>query len=80
MGKGGRTGAAAVARYLVSECCLGGWSGQGDALEKAEFYSSAETYWRRHWHPTPVLLPGKSPWTEEPGRLQSTRSQRVGHD
>ena len=20
------------------------------------------------------------PWTEEPGRLQSTRSQRVGHD
>ena len=22
-------------------------------------------------HPTPVLLPGKIPWTEEPGRLQS---------
>ena len=22
------------------------------------------------WHPTPVLLPGKIPWTEEPGRLQ----------
>ena len=21
--------------------------------------------------PTPVFLPGKSPWTEEPGRLQS---------
>ena len=30
--------------------------------------------------PTPVFLPGESPWTEEPGRLQSTRSQRVGHD
>ena len=22
------------------------------------------------WHLTPVLLPGKSPWTEEPGGLQ----------
>ena len=26
---------------------------------------------RRQWYPTPVLLPGKIPWTEEPGRLQS---------
>ena len=26
------------------------------------------------------ILPWKIPWTEEPGRLQSTRSQRVGHD
>ena len=25
--------------------------------------------WRRAWHPTPVFLPGESPWTEEPGRL-----------
>ena len=23
------------------------------------------------WHPTLVLLPGESPWTEEPGGLQS---------
>ena len=29
--------------------------------------------------PTPVLLPGESPWTEEPGRLQSTGSHRVRH-
>ena len=28
--------------------------------------------WRRKWQPTPVFLPGKIPWTEEPGRLQST--------
>ena len=35
---------------------------------------------RRQWHPTPVLLPGKIPWTEEPGRLQSMGSLRVGHD
>ena len=35
---------------------------------------------RRQWHPTPVLLPGKIPWMEEPGRLQSIGLQRVGHD
>ena len=27
--------------------------------------------WRRAWQPTPVLLPGESPWTEEPVGLQS---------
>ena len=26
------------------------------------------------------ILPGESPWTEEPGRLQSIELQRVGHD
>ena len=30
--------------------------------------------------PTPVVLPGESPWTEKPGGLQSMGSQRVGHD
>ena len=35
--------------------------------------------WRKAWQPTPVFLPGESPWTEEPGRLQSMRSRRVGH-
>ena len=35
--------------------------------------------WRRAWQPTPVLLPGESPWTEEPGGLQSIKSQRVRH-
>ena len=34
----------------------------------------------RQWHPIPVLLPGKIPWTEEPGRLQSMGSRRVGRD
>ena len=32
------------------------------------------------WQSTPVFLPGESPWTEEPGGLQSMGSQRVGHD
>ena len=27
--------------------------------------------WRKVWQPTPVLLLGESPWTEEAGRLQS---------
>ena len=28
----------------------------------------------------PSILAWKIPWTEEPGRLQSMGSQRVGHD
>ena len=36
--------------------------------------------WRRAWQPTPVFTPGASPWTEEPGGLQSMGLQRVGHD
>ena len=29
---------------------------------------------------TPGFLPGKPPWTEEPGGLHSMVSQKVGHD
>ena len=36
--------------------------------------------WRRTWQPTPVFLPGESPWAEKPGKLQSVGSQRVEHD
>ena len=36
--------------------------------------------WSRKWQPTPILLPGESPWTEKPSGLQSTGSQRVRHD
>ena len=39
-----------------------------------------EDPWRRTWQPTPVFLPGESPWTEEPGGLQSIGLQRVRHD
>ena len=35
---------------------------------------------RRQWHPTPVLLPGKIPWTQGPSGLQSTESRRVIHN
>ena len=30
--------------------------------------------------PTPIFLAGESPWTEEPGRLQSMGLPRVGHN
>ena len=36
--------------------------------------------WRRAWQPTPIFLPGKSPWTKGPGRLQSMGLQKVGQD
>ena len=38
---------------------------------------SLEDPLERAWQPTPVFLPGESPWTEEPGRLQYMESQRV---
>ena len=37
-------------------------------------------HWRRKWQLTPVFVPGKSKWAEEPSRLQSMRLQRVRHD
>ena len=36
--------------------------------------------WKRKWQPTPVFLPGKITWTEEPVRLQSLEWQRVRQD
>ena len=33
-----------------------------------------------HSNPLQYFFPGESTWTEEPGGLQSTRSQRVRHD
>ena len=41
--------------------------GQEDPLEKEMVTHSSILAWR-------------IPWTEKPGRLQSTGSQRVGHD
>ena len=35
----------------------------------------AKIPWRRKWQATSVFLPGKIPWTEDPGRLQSMGSQ-----
>ena len=35
--------------------------------------------WRRAWQSTSILA-WEIPWTEEPGKLKSVRSQRVRHD
>ena len=32
------------------------------------------------WQSTPLFLLGESPWTDEPGGLQSMGSQRIGHN
>ena len=42
--------------------------------------TSLGSSWRRAWKPTPVFLPGDSPWTEQPGRLQSTGWEGARHD
>ena len=42
-----------------------------------DYYNTLRVKWMTV---TPVLLPGKTPWMEEPGRLQSMGSQRVRHD
>ena len=39
------------------------------------FHHNKEYDWSRKWQPTPVFLPGESPWTEQPGRLESTGLQ-----
>ena len=36
--------------------------------------------WRREWQPPLVLLPGESHGQRSPGGLQSTGSQRIGHN
>ena len=43
---------------------------------RSGFNPLAEKFpWRRERQPTPVFLPGESPWTEESGGLQTTGSQ-----
>ena len=54
-----------------SACNVGDW---------ASIPGLGRPLWRRAWQPTLVFVPGESPWTEEPGGLQSTGSQRVGHN
>ena len=41
---------------------------------------SGKVPWRRKWQPTPVSLPEKPPWTEEPVALKYMGSQRIRHD
>ena len=51
------------------------WVNMGDAQHADYTYLPL----RRRWHPLQYLA-WKIPWTEEPGRLHSMESRRVGHD
>ena len=50
----------------------------GDVNKRGSHPWVGNISWRRAWQCTPVFLPGESPWTEEPGRLQTTGSQELG--
>ena len=73
-------------RVLMEEVYLLGFPGVSDGKESA--FNAGDGFdhwvgkilWRREWQPTPVFLPIESPWTGEPGGLQSMESQRVGHN
>ena len=46
------------------------------AMQKTWVQSlGGEDPWRRAWQPTPVFVPGESPWTEEPGRHPRSRKE-----
>ena len=44
------------------------------------FYSFSKVYWEKEMAAHSSVLAWRIPWIEEPGGLQSTGSQRVGHD
>ena len=56
------------------------WTYSFNPPEYFSYVSQISSHLKRAWQPTPVCLPGESPWTEEPGGLQPMRSQRVRHD
>ena len=49
----------------------------GDVREMGSIPGLERFPWRTPWQPTPVLLPGEIPGTEEPGRLLSVGLQRI---
>ena len=81
-----------AANTVPEECPLWGWGrGQGSysSASSSREESSTELYGNKdHYSTSPEeemathssTLAWKIPWMEEPGRLQSMGSQRVGHD
>ena len=70
--------ALGVCRHL-SWCRGEGHSGHYMVFLRIAFGAIFTLDGRRKWQPTPVFLPGKSPWVEEPVGLWSMGSQRVRH-
>ena len=70
-------------RHVCSTGFPGGSDGKESACNVGDLGSIpglGRFPWRRAWQPTPVFLPGESPWTKVPGSLQSMGSQRVRHN
>ena len=68
---------------LVAQGFPGGSDGKESACNAGDWGSipgSGRSPGERQGNPTPVFLPGESPWREEPGLLPSMGSQRVGYD
>ena len=40
---------------------------KNQAVNGGDIRDAGSIPWRRSWQPTPVFLPGESPWTEDPG-------------
>ena len=56
-----------------ADCAQGsGLSNAGDMRQRFKLWVG-KIPWSKKWQPTPEFLPGESPWTEEPGGLQSVR-------
>ena len=70
--------------FMIKEGFPGGASGKEPACQCVRCKRGGfnpwvgKIAWRRAWHSS--ILAWRIPWTEEPGGLQSTGSQRVGHD
>ena len=61
---------------LKKQCCMT-WITQREYASHCQNFTVLS--WRRQWLPTSTLA-WKIPWMEEPGRLQSMGSRRVGED
>ena len=87
---------ARTIKFLQENVCKSSWpwicSGFLDMTSKAQvarekihkldfikIKNFCASMWRRQWRPTPYSCL-ENPWMEEPGRLQSMGSLRVGHD
>ena len=52
----------------------------GDVRDESSIPGSERSPGGGHGNPLQLFLPGESPWTEEPGSLQSMGLQRFGHN
>ena len=67
---GGRNGSPLQYSCLENPMDRGAWRGTWSIGSQRVEHNWSD-FRRRQWHSTPVLLPGKIPWTEEPGGLKS---------